>query len=153
MKKYPKDTPSRVIGETAESIIHYQFDKNTWSYVIESKDRGLDCHLELIEEGEYRNNRLDCQIKGTLSPKISFGKCISFALDVKTIGYALNSKSAFVLLVVDVSREKIYFVCLQDYFKKNEYRDNSSTQVIHIPLENTYPEKEEFLIELAKRHF
>lgn len=153
MKKYPKDTPSRVISEAAESIVHYQFKKENWSFSLETKDRGIDCHLEFVENEEFKNNRIDCQIKGTLTPTFVFGKYVSFNLSIKTINYALNSKNAFVLMVVDVPNEKIYFVCLQDYFKNHEYKNNSATQALRIPVENTYPEREELLIELAKRHF
>ena len=154
---YPKDTPARKIGSKASSIVHYKFDTEHWIYRPESgPDYGRDCTLELIEDNTWRNHKLECQIKGTLKPKlIQNEKFISQNLDFKTLSYALGSNVSFLLLVVDINTETIYYQCLQDYYQEHkEEIDKKLNRYesinIRIPIKNVTIENDTDLQRLAK---
>lgn len=155
---YPKDTPARKIGSKASSIVHYKFNTEHWIYRPESGlDYGRDCTLELIENETWRNHKLECQIKGTLQPKFILNeKFISQNLEFKTLMYAFGSNISFVLLVVDVNTEIIYYQCLQDYYQQhkeeidNKLKKNGSIN-IRIPIENVTIENDIDLQNLAKK--
>ena len=100
MPKLPKDCSARVIGAEARKLVHYVFPSEHWEYHESTGiDNGLDCTIELAEQEEWINKKLECQIKGTRNPnKMKSENCFSFSLDIKTITYGLSSASAFVLL-------------------------------------------------------
>ena len=81
---------------------------------------------------------------------------ISQQIEIKTLLYAINSPIAFVLFVVDVENEKIYYQCLQDYYYKNkeiiDKRIKKQKYInIRIPIEKLLSKDSNELIELAKR--
>jgi hypothetical protein len=157
MAKLPKDCNARQIGSKARQIVHSSFDATNWEFhEITGTDHGTDCILELIEDDKYANNRLEGQIKGTLTPKkLNGGDVFSFSMDIKTINYGLNCRYAFVLFYVDVENEAVYYLPLQDYFISNKdlfntLENNKSTMAIHIPCDNIVSDNDFELREIAK---
>lgn len=120
MARFPIDTESRRTDARACAIVHYAFDANHWQYrETTGADVGCDCELELSEGDKWLGNKLECQIKGTRhidNYLLKSGDIISFPLEIKTINYGLGKSNAFVLLVVDVETETIYYRCLQNHF-------------------------------------
>lgn len=101
MGRFPKDCSQRRTGSAARGIVHYQFSQmGHWEYhEITGTDHGVDCTVELIENDEYRNDKFEGQIKGTIKPrKLKTENAFVFPMDIKTINYGLNSKNAFILL-------------------------------------------------------
>ena len=153
---YPKDTEQRKNGTKALSILCYQLDSNHWDFKQETgNDVGRDCIIELSEDDEWRNHKIEGQIKGRSSLDfIKNGTYISFPLEVKTINYAINSKNSFVLFLVDLKTEKIYFENVQDYILNNNLAkklENQKTINISIDVNNCLPNGDILLQEYAKR--
>lgn len=144
MAEYPKDTLQRRIGSRARGIVHYSFSKiGHWEFhEITGNDYGVDCYIELSEDGEFINKKIEGQIKGTTIPyRLKKEEAFSFSMESKTIKYGLSSSSAFVLLYVDVNREVVYYLPIQDYFiSKPEMFHKLDTEQekisIHIPIDN-----------------
>lgn len=157
MANAPKDCEQRVVGSTARGIVHYKFPKTNWEYhEITGADHGTDCIVELIEDEEYQNKKIEGQIKGTNKPTLlSSGKCFSFPMEIKTILYGLGSSSAFVLFYVDNVSETVYYLPIQDYFISNPslfnvLKTGQKTLNVHIPTDNIVSEDDFDLREIAK---
>ena len=157
MPKLPKDCSARVIGSEARKLVHYMFSSKRWEYrECTGNDNGLDCIIELIENEQWTNKKLEGQIKGTINPKkLKLKNCFSFSLDKKTINYGLSSSTAFVLFYVDVESEKVYYLPIQDYFIANPtlfdlLEKNTSKMNLHIPLDNLVCDEDFELQQIAK---
>lgn len=157
MPKLPKDREQRVIGSTARGLVHYKFPKEHWEYhEMTGADCGIDCLVELIEDEEYHNKKIEGQIKGTRSPNtISNGEFFSFPMELKTIRYGLGSSSAFVLFYVDNINEIVYYLPIQDYFISNpklfdKLDTKQKTMNVHIPADNIISEDDYELQQIAK---
>lgn len=157
MPKLPKDCEQRITGSTARGIVHYKFPKEHWEYhEITGTDHGIDCIVELIEDGEFRNKKIEGQIKGTKKPNlINNGECFSFSMELKTIKYGLGSASAFVLFYVDNTSEVVYYLPIQDYFISrpelfDKLEKEQKTMRVHIPVDNVVSEKDDDLQQIAK---
>ena len=89
MGTFPKDCKGRVIGSTAKGIFHYQLQKKHWEYHESiGADSGTDCVIELIENEEFHNQKIECQIKGTTKAEHKKYKNITVSLlpeDYETI--------------------------------------------------------------------
>lgn len=127
MTPFPVDTEQRKTGSRACAIVHYKIDSEHWLYREETEvDIGRDCTIELSENDKWMNYKIECQIKGVKSShrlsqlKLKRENSYSFPLEKKTIMYALNSKTPFVLFLVDIQREKVYYLAIQDYFIANK---------------------------------
>lgn len=145
MAVFPINSSSRRTDARACAIVHYQFDAEHWQYREGTgADFGCDCELELSENDCWCGNKIECQIKGTRNIQDKILKTehvISFALETKTINYGLGKANAFILLVVDVEGEAIYYQCLQEYFLEHEVlldklSENQKTLNIRIPMRN-----------------
>ena len=134
----PSDSESRKIGAKAEAILHYKINPNHWSFKQETgNDFGRDCIIELSEQEEWRNHKIEGQIKGTKSPIIVKNDFISFPMPVKTIEYALGASNAFILFVINIITEDIFFQCIQKYFIEHPelfYKLDQQTINIRIPV-------------------
>lgn len=116
----PKDKTSGVISREARKLVHNSFSAERWDYHEETgSDNGRDCIIELIENEQFSNKKIEGQIKGTANPNQLKNGYFSFPLDVKTINYGLGSPIAFVLLYVTVNDKQVYYLPLQDYFIAN----------------------------------
>ena len=154
----PKDNESRKIGSRGRAIVHYQINSDHWEYHEETgNDYGRDCTLELSEENEWNNHKVEGQIKGTGSIKlIENGAFVSFSMSVHTIEYALGTSTAFVLFVVDTNTSEVYYQCIQGYFIENKELFNKLEQgtiSIRIPVSQNLVKGDELLQELAKVTF
>ena len=113
--------------------------------------------IELSENDEWRNHKIEGQIKATGAvKKIEGGAYISFPMPVKTIEYALGSSTAFVLFVVDTETNDVYFQCVQDYFIDNKHlfaKLEQGTINIRIPISQNLANGDELLQQLAKVTF
>lgn len=157
MGSLPKDCSARVIGAEARKIVHYVFPSEHWEYhELTGRDNGLDCIIELVENEEWSNKKIEGQIKGTRSPKLlSNGKEFSLEISVKTILYGLSSSCAFVIFFVDVENQLVYYLPIQDYFisRPELYKKligNSSSINVHIPCNNLVCDDDFELIQIAK---
>lgn len=153
----PKDCKQRIAGSTARGIVHYKLPKNHWDYhEITGTDHGTDFWADLIENGEYKNNKIEGQIKGTKSPKkLEKENAFTFNMDVKTINYGLGSKIAYVLFYVDNKKEIVYYLPIQDYFISNpilfdRLEKNKTCLAVHIPCDNILSMEDYDLQQIAK---
>lgn len=154
----PKDNAKRKTGSRGRAIVHFQIDSNHWDYREETgNDYGRDCVLELSENDEWHNHKVEGQIKGTGSIKvIEEGTYISFPMPVNTIEYALGTSCAFVLFVADTKTNVVYYQCVQDYFIENKNlfgKLEQGTINIRIPVSQNLENGDELLQELAKITF
>lgn len=154
----PKDDNNRKIGSRGRAIVHFQIDSNHWDYREETgNDYGRDCVIELSENDEWRNHKIEGQIKATGAvKKIEGGAYISFPMPVKTIEYALGASTAFVLFVADTETNDVYFQCVQDYFIDNNHlfaKLEQGTINIRIPISQNLANGDELLQQLAKVTF
>lgn len=164
MARLPLDNETRRTDSRACAIVHYMFDSNHWQYrELTGIDVGCDCELELSENNKWLGNKIECQIKGTRHLEKNYllknGDEISFPLDVKTINYGLRKACSFVLLVVDVENESIYYQCLQDLFINNRPlcqkldKEDIKTLNIRIPVSNCLHKDDSALQEIARARF
>lgn len=156
MLKLPKDCPSRVIGAKARAIVHYAIPAENWEFhEMTGSDHGIDCSIELVEDNEFMNKRIEGQIKGTRNIHFLKDGSISFAMDVKTINYGLESPTAFVLFLVDVDEEIVYYLPIQDYFVSDKSRfeqlaNNQKTINLRVPTDNIIGSNDFELQQIAK---
>lgn len=157
MGKLPKDCSARRIGAEARKLVHYKFPSKNWEYhELTGCDNGLDCTIELVENEEWSNKKIEGQIKGAIQPKLmKREKAFSLEIDIKTVLYGLGSSSAFVIFYVDTTNEIVYYLPLQDYFISHPtYFDkldsNKNNINIHIPSDNIVSEEDFDLQQIAK---
>lgn len=162
MARFPADSESRRIDTRACAIVHYKIDCNHWDYKLENgHDIGCDCILELSEDNYWKNHRIRLQIKGTKSIDnflVNNGAEVSFSLAVAVINYALASPEPFLLVVVDVVSESIYYRELHDHFLEHgELRaklEKQKTVNVRFPGNPvSLPENDEELCLMARRRF
>jgi hypothetical protein len=139
MNTYPKDCNARKICSKARAIFPNRLNLDNWEFhEMTGTDHGTDMIIEYIENNEFKSYKIECQIKGTANiEKYKTKENISYPLDVKTINYALNCKNAFILVLVDIINEEVYYITIQDYFIANRrhfesLNKNTSTINIHI---------------------
>lgn len=154
----PKDDEKRKTGSRGRAIVHFQIDSEHWDYREETgNDYGRDCVIELSENDEWNNHKVEGQIKGTGSvKKIDDGAYISFPMPVRTIEYALGTPTAFVLFVADTKTNDVYYQCVQDYFIENKKlfeRLEQGTINIRIPVSQNLVLGDNPLQELARVTF
>lgn len=155
---YPKDNIQRKIGTRARAILFYKINSEHWDFKEESgNDVGRDCIIEFSDNDEWKNDKIECQIKGTEHiDRYCRREYISFPIDVKTINYAKNSNISFVIFLIDVVDEIVYYLCVQDYLKMNSIDDklNGGQKTINIifPITSTLFADDIKLIELAKKN-
>ena len=160
MPNAPKGGLSRQIASRARAIVHYKFNAERWEYREQTgMDYGLDCRLELLRDDYFNSDFIEVQIKGVTSPQfLKSGKELRFQMEKKTIVYALNSANAFVLLLVDVPNETIYYLPLQDYFISDPTRFDAlnskyETMAIHIPVDNIVSDQDDDLQAIAQSRY
>ena len=157
MARFPIDSEQRKIGSRACAIVHYQIDADHWVYTEDPDEEvGRDCVLELSENYRWTDHRIECQIKGSKNPSaLKKGENLSYPLETKTIEYALAQRNAFVLFYVDIVREDVYFLPIQDYFIENkdlfEKLDGSQETInVRIPRANLLKKNDAALQDIAR---
>ena len=160
LARFPADSDSRRTDSRACAIVHYQFDSDHWQFrELTGADVGCDCEFELSEDNYWRGHKIECQVKGTCHLDgylLKDGATISFPLELKTICYGLGKAHSFILLIVDVEREIVYFQNLQEYFIGDlelfeKLDTDKKTLRIRIPIENRLDENDELLCDFARR--
>lgn len=155
-RRLTKDCSARAICTRSRGIFAYQIDANKWEWHEQTgTDHGTDIVLELSDKGVFSGKKIDGQLKGTTNIDVLKNGMIKYDLDVKTINYALGNANPFVLFLVDVNEEKVFYLPLQDYFIDNPDKfeaaeNNSSTVTVHIEPDTTITEKADGLLEIAK---
>lgn len=157
MSKLPKDCSARVIGSEARKLVHFRFPSRNWEYhETTGRDNGLDCIIELVENEEWSNKKIEGQIKGTRSPKpLKSENVYSLEIDIKTVRYGLGSACAFVIFYADVENEMVYYLPLQDYFISKpelfDRIDNNKSQItVRISCDNVVCDEDFDLQQIAK---
>lgn len=157
---YPKDDDNRANGSKAKGIVHYKFNADHWEYRdYTGVDVGIDCSFELTENDEWTGNIIECQVKGRSNPKFNVSKqFISLELKTSTINYALSRANSFVVLLVDLSDETIYYLPLQEYFIANpelfiKLSSNQIDMTIRIPTDNIVTDRDSDLQEIARSRY
>ena len=158
MSRMPIDTPQRKIGSKACAIVHYILDADHWLYREETNvDVGRDCTIELSRGNRWYNDKIECQVKGTTKIKVLSNGDISFSIDTKTINYALGASNSFVLFLVDVEGEKVYYVALQEYYIANGIPfaklEGQETISIHISTSNCLNNSDDDLQAIAQSRY
>ena len=152
----PKDDEKRKTGSRGRGILHFKLDADHWDYREETgNDYGRDCVVELSENDEWLNHKVEGQIKSTASPKF-VGDFVSFPMPVKTIEYALGTHTSFILFVVDTKKEYVYYQCVQQYFIDNKElfdKLNQQTINIHIPVSQNLSVYDKLLQNWARSTF
>ena len=159
-RKLPKDDESRSAGSRAKAIVHYKFDSDHWEYRDSTGvDVGIDCSLELTENDEWTGNTIDCQVKGRTKPLFNASnEFISLEMKTSTVNYALSRANSFLVLLVDLSDETIYYLPLQEYFIANPtlYPKLTGTQetiTIRIPTDNIVTNEDSNLQAIARSRY
>ena len=159
-KPLPKDKESRSVGSRAKAIVHYTFDADHWEYRdYTGVDVGVDCCIELTENDEWSGNIIDCQVKGRTKPNYNATKeYISLELMVSTVNYALSRANSFIVLLVNISDETIYYLPIQEYFIANpvnfaKLNGNQESITVRIPTDNIVTHNDTNLQEIAKSRY
>ena len=157
---FPKDSETRKICSRGEQLVHTLIDTDYWLIRFETNiDVGRDMVLELSEEGEFRNYKIECQIKSTRAPVfISKENIISVTMETSTLNYALNSCIPFVLFLADISDEIVYYLSVQDYFMNKchliqKLESDQKYLNIHIDRKMQLNKGDQFLQGLAKKKY
>ena len=159
-QKFPIDDDNRVSGSRAKAIVHYKFNADHWEYRdYTGVDVGIDCCLELTENNEWRGNIIECQVKGRSRPKFNAKReFISLEIKKNTLNYALSRASSYVVLLVDLSDETIYYLPIQEFFIANptyfpKLSSNQENITIRIPIDNIVTTEDENLQEIARSRY
>ena len=157
MPKLPKDCSPRRIGAEARKLVHYRFSSENWEFhELTGNDNGLDCTVELVENEQFTNKKIEGQIKGVQKPhKLKNENAFTFPMDVKTVNYGLGSSNAYVLFYVSIDDEIVYYFPIQDYFIANpsmydRLEKNKEKVNIHIPCDNIVSNNDFDLQQIAK---
>lgn len=162
MALFPADSESRRTDARACAIVHYLFNTDHWQYrEITGQDVGCDCEFELSENNYWQGHKIECQIKGTRrldNHKRKSGPFLSFSLDTKTINYGLNRSVSFILLLVDVKEERVYYQHIQRYFSDRpelleKVNSTAKTVTIRIPMGNVLDEDDSVLRAYAREAY
>ncbi len=157
--EYPKDGENASVGRKARVKVINAFDTEHWDFhEMTGGDVGIDLTFELIENNEFHNYRIDCQIKGRSCVERIKSGSLTLPMEAKTLNYAINAPFCFMLLLYEEESANIYYLPIQEYFlnhpDEKEKLKTQKTLNIHISANNTIcPENEGVLIEYAKARY
>ncbi|MCB1025469.1 MAG: DUF4365 domain-containing protein, partial [Acidobacteria bacterium] len=144
------------IGRTAGRIFYGTIPSN-WADrgQEDQEDYGIDGELEVIDTDDHATGFIfKVQIKGKKEvTTINDGETASFSISVERLKYYMRQiEIPVILIVVDVSKEQVFWKSLQDDNNINDIletsiKKNQDTATIHIPISNTLPEKSDQLLE------
>lgn len=162
MPSLPRDSDTRRTDSRACAIVHYQIDSDQWLYrQLTGQDVGVDCQLELSDRNRWIAKKVEVQIKGTrhIERYLRTGGCsLSYPIDVKTIGYALNSPIPFFLFLVDVVDERVYYHELHEHFIHHpellaKLEDGQKTISIRLPVDSVLTAHDSAIARLADHSY
>jgi len=150
---------AKEIGRKAGRIFEYLLPDH-WIFRSQEdqEDYGIDGEIELTNDSDHATGFIfKAQIKGQKSVSIiENGAVVSFSLKVERLKYYMREMEIpVILIVVDVTTEKVFWKSLQD---DNQLRaalqqalDNDQEHIaVHIPATNTLPEKQGELLSAVK---
>lgn len=135
---------AREIGTEAGRIFAYKIP-NDWVFRSQEdqNDFGIDGEIELINnvgQALGKNKVFKVQIKGQEnSTFIKNNKILSFSLNIDRLNYYLKFKIPVILIVVEISSEKVFWIPLtNDLNLRNiaKKQANKSSIQIHLPIGN-----------------
>ncbi|WP_289022695.1 DUF4365 domain-containing protein [uncultured Desulfobacter sp.] len=144
------------IGTEAGRIFEYNLPSN-WIFRSQEdqNDFGIDGEIELKDENGKalgKNSVFKVQIKGEEnSTYINEGKVLSFTLKMERLKYYFEFHVPVILVVVEVSSEKVYWLPITNneaLRKKATTSEQNESIQVHLPIENTLIRKEP---DLAKK--
>ena len=131
------------IGSAAGRIFNYKAPLN---WIIRSQedqdDHGIDCEIELKDsrgKALGRESVFKIQLKGQENCSfIEDGQKLSFSVSRERLQYYLNFNIPVILVVVEVSSERIYWISVTDNQEILEKVSDSSTDTltVHLPVKN-----------------
>ncbi|MEL7635524.1 hypothetical protein SPX_38340 [Sporomusa paucivorans] len=116
---------------------------------LTGRDYGIDMVVELFSSARPTGSFLSLQIKGTTHTIEEDVSELKFDVPVNTLRYSELFASPVLLVVCPIhdSRRRIYFLWLQEYirvvlnFDNPEWRNNTETARVKIPMDNIVSEK------------
>ncbi|MDV7341336.1 DUF4365 domain-containing protein [Terasakiella sp. A23] len=141
------------IGIEAGRIFQYNLPNN-WIYRSQEDqdDFGIDGEIELkneIGKALGSDSVFKIQIKGEENSNyINNGKVLSFTLKVEKLNYYFEFNIPVILIVVEVSSEKVYWLPLtnnEELRRKANISNQNRTIQIHLPVENILERRNEAL--------
>ncbi|EOB1942158.1 DUF4365 domain-containing protein, partial [Salmonella enterica] len=148
-------TPKQ-IGRAAGRIFQSNIPIN-WAYRCQEdqEDYGVDAEIEIIADDEKATGFIfKAQIKGQENVSIiNDGNIASFNLSTERLNYYMNQLDVpIILVVVDVTKKKVYWCSLQDDQSLSSRLAISNSEgkksiAIHIPCSNTLPDESDKLIQ------
>lgn len=139
------------IGTEAGRIFEYNLP-SSWIFRSQEdqNDFGIDGEVELKDKlGKAIGNDsvFKVQIKGEENSKyIDNGKILSFTLKIERLRYYFNFKIPVILVVVEVSSDKVYWLPItNDENLRNKVTNSSQNESIqvHLPAENVLMRRDE----------
>jgi hypothetical protein len=141
------------IGTEAGRIFEYNLP-SSWIFRSQEdqNDFGIDAEVELKDsDGKAlgKESVFKVQIKGEENSSfIHGGKTLSFTLKMDRLKYYFEFKVPVVLVVVEVSSERIFWLPLtnNDVLRKKSFESNANESIqIHMPIQNTIVRKKDEL--------
>lgn len=146
---------AKEIGRKAGRILEFHLPDH-WIFRSQEdqEDYGIDGEIELTNEYDNATGFIfKAQIKGQEAVSIiENGTIVSFNLKLERLRYYMQEvEIPVILIVVDVTTNKIFWKSLQDDFQLRESMklalNNSQKSIaIHIPVTNSLPDKHEELL-------
>ncbi|WP_429076962.1 DUF4365 domain-containing protein [Aeromonas veronii] len=132
------------IGTEAGRIFEYNLP-SSWIFRSQEdqNDFGIDGEIELKDESGKalgKESVFKVQIKGEEnSTYINDGKILSFNLKMERLKYYLDFKVSVVLVVVEISSEKIFWLMITNneaLIKRAAESENNESIQVHLPIDN-----------------
>ena len=146
---------AKEIGRKAGRILEFHLPDN-WIFRSQEdqEDYGIDGEIELANESDNATGFIfKAQIKGQEAVSIiENGTIASFNIKLERLRYYMQEvEIPVILIVVDVTTNKIFWKSLQDDSQLREsmklaLNNSQKTIAIHIPVTDTLPEKHEELL-------
>lgn len=131
---------SQIIGEIGEYLTCYQILKSrSWIARMQQFDYGIDIEAELMETGSH-GHTVKVQVKSSEHLDVNDLRYVKIRLEKK---YLLQFESyvlPVILVVVDLSNERCYYLYLQEWIAMNSSKLSAAfpaTVVLEIPKVNT----------------
>ena len=132
--------PTQHVTENISFQIFSQVIPSDWIIRDIVPDYGLDKSVEVVEKGIVTGKEFLVQVKGTANIKFVNDR-VSYSLKVANLKYYLQKDIPVILIVVDISKKKCYWLFLQQYVydaldNNRPIETNKVTTTVSIPIEN-----------------
>ncbi|ENX59661.1 hypothetical protein F885_02538 [Acinetobacter higginsii] len=131
------------IGKEAGRIFEYKLPANWIARSQEDQDdHGIDYEIEIKDVGGKalgEDNVFKIQVKGEENCSfIKDGQVVSHSIKVERLKYYLSFNIPVILVVVDVTLEKVFWVSITDseVIKEQIESTNDENKSVHLPIQN-----------------